>query len=684
LANASTIVSSINLSVVRSPNQNQNHQLQLPSSPSPPSYLLGIMIKLSAVGILFAGPYYIHRFGRDIPALYPSVDLFLAPFLARAAYTVNESLQATTQKGDDDEDDHTTTTDTTSTTTTVFLATFCMLVAIGMILAATWLQLARRYKLANWGTFLPYSVVCGFFSAVGVLLWGLAVAVDTPATSNSTDSIGNHEEHEESWWKTQHSTMLLLLQHHLPTLVLGILMHRLGPKHPFAVVMLILLFILGFYVMLWVTHTSLEQAYEQGWLWSYDELEHSWSSTPTTTTTITTDNNNNNKNTSNHPFWSYFWQWTHLLLVPPAPLSNLNGWLRGYVYWPAVYDGLGNMVAFSFLYVLRTSIHASAMKKNVSNLVRRIPTVMRRRMKKQHRGRQQQQQQQQHYGGGDGDGDGSLFGEAATRNDEKDDKAPSSSSTSFPRVLSLSLVNRFRQTLSILKLSLADKQSLPKQTDDVNQTAAAASSSLSLYESSLDLDEQTPPYTEVRAKLPKKTIEDIFKEYSYALYIVSLIGGFGCCPTVATSNTMFAIGAEGQAPQYGSILLLFVFYCTNFNLVRFIPKTAFSALLVLSSLDTLMVWFVGAYRKTQDLLEWLVVPTIVVCSLCVGFLNAIFLGIAISTFVFVAAFFRVGVVKFNATGLEIRSRIERASISQSSWLDCHGDLIQVLVLQNYL
>jgi hypothetical protein len=64
-------------------------------------------------------------------------------------------------------------------------------------------------------------------------------------------------------------------------------------------------------------------------------------------------------------------------------------------------------------------------------------------------------------------------------------------------------------------------------------------------------------------------------------------------------------------------------------------------------------------------------------------LNAVFLGIGISMFVFVAAFFRVGVVKFNATGLELRSRIER-SINQSMWLDEHGDLVQVMVLQNYL
>lgn len=109
-------------------------------------------------------------------------------------------------------------------------------------------------------------------------------------------------------------------------------------------------------------------------------------------------------------------------------------------------------------------------------------------------------------------------------------------------------------------------------------------------------------------------------------------------------------------------------------------NTTFSLLL---AVDTLAVWFIGAFRKTQDITEWLVVPIIVGFSLVIGFLNAVFLGIGISTFVFVAAFFRVGIVKFHATGKDIRSRIER-SIAQSVFLNENGDQIQVLVLQNYL
>jgi hypothetical protein len=36
-------------------------------------------------------------------------------------------------------------------------------------------------------------------------------------------------------------------------------------------------------------------------------------------------------------------------------------------------------------------------------------------------------------------------------------------------------------------------------------------------------------------------------------------------------------------------------YCASFNLVRFMPKTAFSALLVLGAVDTLGRWLCGSF-----------------------------------------------------------------------------------------
>jgi hypothetical protein len=118
----------------------------------------------------------------------------------------------------------------------------------------------------------------------------------------------------------------------------------------------------------------------------------------------------------------------------------------------------------------------------------------------------------------------------------------------------------------------------------------------------------------------------------------------------------------------------------------------------------------------------MVVPIIVVAAFAVGMLMSVALGIACSTFIFVGAFYRTGVVKFVANGktmlcptrftyslmqrthciillyaltialhisnyfplidvgLTVRSTIER-NIRDGSWLDNNGDLIQILVLQ---
>lgn len=74
---------------------------------------------------------------------------------------------------------------------------------------------------------------------------------------------------------------------------------------------------------------------------------------------------------------------------------------------------------------------------------------------------------------------------------------------------------------------------------------------------------------------------------------------------------------------------------------------------------------------------------IVVCAFVLDLLSAVFLGIGFSTLIFVASFFRSGVVKYVSSGRVINSTIERP-FRMSEWLNEEGDLIQILCLQNYL
>jgi hypothetical protein len=148
----------------------------------------------------------------------------------------------------------------------------------------------------------------------------------------------------------------------------------------------------------------------------------------------------------------------------------------------------------------------------------------------------------------------------------------------------------------------------------------------------------------------------------------------------SSGGIFWKIGAAGRAPQYGGYLVLLLFYVNDFGLCTYVPKCTFSSLLVMAALDLTNTWFIRSYRKSPE--EWPVVPLIVGTSIVYGSLPSVGIGLCASTLIFVASFQRAGVVKFVASGLTVRSTIER-NCEDNMWLDENGGLIQILVLQNY-
>ncbi len=179
------------------------------------------------------------------------------------------------------------------------------------------------------------------------------------------------------------------------------------------------------------------------------------------------------------------------------------------------------------------------------------------------------------------------------------------------------------------------------------------------------------------------SVSEVYLYYAKCLAMSGLAGGSATIPSMGASITLFKIGARGKAPQYGSLILLVIFYMTKFELVGYFPRLVFSTLLFISSMDLLNNWFILSYNKTADKREWLIVPILSLCAFVVGVLPAVAFGMAFSTIIFVGTFYKSGVVKFIATGKTVHSTTER-NIDDAEWLDENGDLIQVLVLQNYL
>ena len=763
--------------------------------------LLGDMARYTALGIIGSCPFLVFALGDQtnnnqigIPAMYPSADLFLAPFLAEAAAIIDKivfedyksGVIAAYHSSDINSISSSSSISNTNTSTNnlfndpndelfltrLWFGSFALVVSFGMFAAGSLLILASKIKLANLGTYLPYGVLCGFFSSVGILMWKLAITIDTP-TASLVD--GNQP----------HWTVVLV--HHLPSFLVGIAMSRQGPKHPFVVTGLIILTVVVFYGSMLVLGISLEEAQNTGWFYSHQDLQSSSSSV--FSSDLTGDSNEGTMGVATNADDS----WWNNRLLPPCPFGTWFALLGRYIHWRAVWKGSEHMIALAVLYLLRASIHAAALKKNIHNLIRRVPVE-----------------------GATNEGGGSAAAEVITNTSiQKNDLEIGgllSTRRSSPlrnknkkhrRIDSLASVSSgmrmmaqtVKDEVRIVNLSLADRQSLrgkryinsPHPTTQPHRMTSIGSNTTAvannnpqrmtsigsittvgvrntalvfpispgttppvpprsplkhgaISERSQESDENslllptTQPeisvltqrtfasyanaespspgrrkaskvasnsignrasgedsaakysvdYVEIHAPPTDLTLEDIFVQYGYGLFVTAACGGFGCCPTIATSNTMYAIGAGKSAPQYFSVaLLLIAFYSSGFELVRFIPKAAFSSLLVLSAVDNIVTWFIKPLYKMDNLLEWSVVPFIAMFSLLVGFLNAVILGIGVSTFLFVTDFFRVGVVKYDASGLEIRSRIER-SLVQSVWLDTHGDGLRVLVLQNYL
>jgi MFS superfamily sulfate permease-like transporter/CRP-like cAMP-binding protein len=517
--------------------------------------ILGLMAKMAACGVIFCSPVYVYRLGNEIPALYPTVDLFLAPFMANLAVIVDSTLEADASVTGKDGDQ-------------VFIATLATLSGIGMICSGTLLVLGSKFRLANLGSYLPFPVLCGFFSAVGLLMWSLAFTVDT-----------NGKKVHSVFTSGDMGLICNSLLHHLPSLIIAICMKWIGPLNPFLVSGIVVCTVVVFYVIMAITGTTLEEARKEEWFWSHHDLVY-----------------------EDKQVHVGFDNW-----APPAPFGVLNTLLEGKVHWAAVWEGMPTVCALSFLYMLRCSIHGTALKKNVANLARTA---------------------------------------------RKDDPV---TSPQCGRQLSPQQ-NRHRRLFS---------EALDIEAVTIGNT---------------DKSSEKPIY---RAKETNISLEKILLVYGHTQFVSAIVGSFGVTPSVAASPTMFSLGAEGVAPQYGSVVLLLVFYLTDFQLVGYIPKAAFSSLIVLAFLDMTATWFFKSYQKTSDKMEWLVVPVIIVAAFAIGLLNSVFLGIAASTVLFVASFLRSGTVKFMASGLTVRSTIERPFLS-GDWLDQNGDQIQILVLQNYL
>lgn len=107
-------------------------------------------------------------------------------------------------------------------------------------------------------------------------------------------------------------------------------------KNPFSVVLVVILSIIGSYVILWLTDTSLQEAQKAEWFFVAKDLEFEIKDSRVGIST-----------------WA-----------PPAPFGWIVQSFLGNIYWPSFLSALNPALALSFIYLIRCSLNSAALQKN--------------------------------------------------------------------------------------------------------------------------------------------------------------------------------------------------------------------------------------------------------------------------------------------------------------------------------
>lgn len=102
--------------------------------------------------------------------------------------------------------------------------------------------------------------------------------------------------------------------------------------------------------------------------------------------------------------------------------------------------------------------------------------------------------------------------------------------------------------------------------------------SVSNYDESFDLvdvEDDRDIFEPSPMKPPSVTVIDVLYSYGKILSFCGIANGFTVLPTLGASVALFKMGAKDLAPQMGSMILLGIFYFTQFEIVGYIPKVTF-------------------------------------------------------------------------------------------------------------
>jgi len=161
------------------------------------------------------------------------------------------------------------------------------------------------------------------------------------------------------------------------------------------------------------------------------------------------------------------------------------------------------------------------------------------------------------------------------------------------------------------------------------------------------------------------------------------LGGMSALPSLSISQLAYEIHPGASRVIGGTSIAVGVLaFYFGMELLAFTPKIILGALSFYIGLGFVKDWLIDGVKKF-GLLEYSVIPIILVVSIFAGFLQGVVTGIIAAIVLFVIKYSRIRIIRYETTGSEFRSNIARDA-DQGRLLKSAGNQIRIFTLQGYL
>lgn len=168
--------------------------------------------------------------------------------------------------------------------------------------------------------------------------------------------------------------------------------------------------------------------------------------------------------------------------------------------------------------------------------------------------------------------------------------------------------------------------------------------------------------------------------------VANLLSGAvgGMSGHIGVAGTLLAdrMGGSGRAVGLSRVAALLALLAVAGRLVTAMPVFVTGGIVTYLGGEMLYAWAVASRQKLPTN-EWAIIPLILVVIVLAGFLAGLGAGLLIAVAMFAFTYSRLPVVRFSASGRDLRSTVDR-SAAASAHLSEHGAAIEVMHLQGFL